>query len=50
MPFLKGRGALRRTREWLEKGEFVLRDSVKVVTFSYSPSITNRFPHHDGLQ
>ena len=48
MPFLQGRGALRRTRQWLEKSKFFLRDDIKVITFSYSPG--HKFPHHDGLE
>ena len=48
MPFLKGRGALKRTREWLEKGQFYLRDDIKVVTFAYNTG--KKFQHHYGLE
>jgi small subunit ribosomal protein S25 len=33
---MKGRGALRRTLKYLEKGQLVLRDNVKILTFQYN--------------
>lgn len=45
---MKGRAALRRTIGWLEKGEILLRDNVRCLTFNYVPNEV-KFPHHAGL-
>ena len=49
MPFLKGRAALRRTKQWLERGEIMLKDNVQIVTFGYGLSKRHGM-HHDGLE
>lgn len=43
-----GRGALRRTVNFLEKGEILLRSNIKILMFGYCPD-EKRFPHHVGL-
>jgi hypothetical protein len=48
MPFMRGRGALRRTKEYLEKGEILLNEDIQVILFGYNPNI-KRHPHHTGL-
>ena len=48
MPFMKGRGAARRTMDWLKKGKIILKDDVRIVTFYFNPN-KNVFPYHDGL-
>jgi len=51
MPFLKGKAALRRTLGWLEKGEIMLRNDVRIVTMNFNPAdATHANKHHDGLQ
>ena len=48
---MKGRGALRRTMEYLEKGQIILRDNVKIVTFQYNPPYKGyNHEHHSGLE
>merc|ERR1712179_405251 len=59
MPFLKGVGALRRTKQFLDKSSIILRDDVKVLTFSVAArwdghgmgpeTVLPEFQHHDGL-
>ena len=41
MPFMKGRGALRRTVQYLQKGEIRFRDNVRVLTLAYNPEDEN---------
>lgn len=47
MPFMKGRGAIRRTAEWLQKGNIMIRDNIRVVAFGFNPG--QRYEHHQGL-
>ena len=44
---MKGRGAIRRTLQYLEKGEIILRDNIRIVSFGFNPG--RKFQHHDGL-
>jgi hypothetical protein len=48
MGFLKGVGAVRRTLQYLSKGNIILRDPVKALILQYNPP--SDFPHHTGLQ
>ncbi|ELU11605.1 hypothetical protein CAPTEDRAFT_181516 [Capitella teleta] len=48
MPFMRGKGALRRTKEFLEKGEILLNEDIKVLLFGYTP-LLKKYPHHTGL-
>ncbi|XP_050413280.1 probable 28S ribosomal protein S25, mitochondrial [Patella vulgata] len=36
MPFMKGRAAIRRTLQYLERGSLVLNDSVQIMTVNYN--------------
>lgn len=52
MPFMKGRGALRRTAQYLQKGEIKFRDNVRVLTLAFNPEDErnpDKFPPHKGL-
>ena len=42
MPFMKGIGAIRRTLPYLDKGELLLRDNIKVLLFNFNVS-TRRY-------
>ena len=48
MPFMRGRGALRRTKEFIEKGEILLHNDIQVLLFGINPAV-KRNPHHTGL-
>ena len=48
MPFMKGQAALRRTINFLEKGQLRLRENVRIMAFAYNPG--PEYPNHDGLQ
>lgn len=59
MPFMKARGALRRTLQYLEKGEIILKDNVSVLAFQCNTVEKARkwedaaeqpaYLHHEGL-
>lgn len=51
MPFQLGRGAVRRTTEYLDKGKIILRDNVKLMTFNFNSKQRGvEHPHHKGLE
>ncbi|XP_064633020.1 small ribosomal subunit protein mS25-like [Lineus longissimus] len=51
MPFKKGgEAAIRRSLKYLEKGEIVLKDRVKVVTINYSSMTGKKLPNHEGAR
>ena len=36
MPFMKGRAPIRRTLEYLEKGQLIFKNNIKIMTINYN--------------
>jgi small subunit ribosomal protein S25 len=50
MPFKKGKAAIRRSLEYLDKGQIVLKDRVKVVTINYTSMSGKKLPREEGAR
>jgi len=51
MPFMQGRAALGRTLDYLQKGQIVLKNNIRILMFAFNidgPRL--KFPHHAGLR
>lgn len=51
MPFMHGRAAVSRTLQYLQQGQIILDQQIRVVIFAYNFDEANRhkYAHHLGL-
>jgi len=51
MPFMQGRATLRRTLDYLKKGQIFLKNNVRIMMFAFNTDDRSlKFPHHSGLR